>query len=148
MAFDTAYTACETTMVVGTGADACSDTAAASTMTGDSVFTGTTLLAGDHRSTTCDSSNTGPDVTHRWTATTAGMYAIDTFGSEFDTVLGVFDGCMTATAMELECNDDGYMMGRLSLVTRTFTAGETVQIVVDGYGLDDAGRYRVNIHAM
>lgn len=149
-AYDTALLACEATMLVGTGASTCSDTAAASTALGDSVFSGTTLLAGDHRGgtgSTCGStSDPVPDVTHRWTATVAGMYRIDLFGSSFDTVLRTFPTC-APDAVEI-CNDDGYADGLISQLTLTFTAGQSVQIVVDGFGPDDAGDYKVNIHAM
>jgi len=147
-AYDDALAACQLAIVVGSGADSCSDTAAASTATGDAVFTGTTLLANNHRMAgkSCGTDPTA-DISRRWTATVAGMYRIDTFGSKFDTVLRVFATCDGAAA-EVACDEDGYLGARMSEITRMFTAGQTVQIVVDGSGPDDAGDYRVNIHAM
>ncbi|HET6582072.1 MAG TPA: hypothetical protein VFG69_01470, partial [Nannocystaceae bacterium] len=46
----------------------------------------------------------GEDVTYSWTAPAAGVYQFDTFGSEIDTVLYVYDACMDG--MEIACNDD------------------------------------------
>ena len=110
---------------------------------------GSNLLAGNHRMAGGDSCGTDPgaDVSHRWTATVADEYRIDTFGSKFDTILRVFPTC-APDAMMVECDDDGYLGGRMSELTLTFTAGQTVQIVVDGFGPDDAGDYQVNIQAM
>jgi hypothetical protein len=149
MAFADARNACAMTMIIGTGADTCDDTATASTMVGDSVFSGTTLLAGDHRDASCGgTAPTGPDVAHRWSAPADGMYTFDTFGSDFDTVLELLSVCDAATTMSLACNDDGYMDGRLSETSLMMTAGQTVQIVIDGYSIDSGGSYVVNIHAM
>lgn len=149
MTYFDALDTCATTSVVGTGADTCSDTAAASMAVGMDVFDGTTLGAGDQRMGSCPMGGGGAaDVAMRWTAPAAGTYTIDTIGSLFDTVLFVVDGCGT-TATELACSDDISTMGGnyRSSLDITLTAGQTVQIIVDGYDSVAAGPYVVNITA-
>jgi hypothetical protein len=148
MSVGTAITACIASDVVGTAADSCSDTATASMALGMDVFTGTTIGAGDHRTGSCPAATGGggaPDVALRWTAPAAGTYTIDTDSTLFDTMLYVLDGCGT-TATELACNDDTGGLGFRSSVDVTLTAGQTVQIIVDGYAITSAGNYHVNIN--
>ncbi len=68
------------------------------------------------------------DASFEFTAPASGDYTFDTFGSDFDTVLTVLDGCGGA---ELACNDD--TLGTQSEVTVTLSAGQTVLVVVDGF---------------
>jgi subtilisin family serine protease len=67
-----------------------------------------------------------------WTAPTTGTYTIDTRGSGSDTYLSLFTGSTLPTLALVAADDDG---GGLltSLITRSFTAGQTYQIAVDGY---------------
>jgi hypothetical protein len=87
-----------------------------------------------------------PDVVHRFTAPEAGTYTIDTAGSDYDTVLAVFDA--DCSGEELACNDD--VAGEdpslfTSEVTVSLDAGQTIFIVVDG-ALNESGAYTLNIH--
>ena len=74
-----------------------------------------------------------PDITYQWTAPADGVYTVSTLGSGFDTLLSVRDA--ECGGAELACNDDADDTAQ-SLVTLTLTAGQTVVILVDGYGGD------------
>jgi hypothetical protein len=84
----------------------------------------------------------GPDVGLTWTAPSNGMFVLDTFGSAFDTVLTVYDGA-TCSGTELACNDDEG--GAQSEVTLALSAGQTITIVVDGYGGAASGDFVLHI---
>jgi hypothetical protein len=81
-----------------------------------------------------------PEATLRFTAAVTGSYAIDTVGSAFDTILYVRRG--TCTGPELACNDDA--VGVASAVTVFLNAGETVIIVVDGFG-GESGSFDLHV---
>lgn len=82
----------------------------------------------------------GPDRVIEFTATAAGLYAFDTFGSGYDTKLALFSSCQA----ELACNDDsGGVQSRLE---RNMAANETVLVVVDGYN-GGSGAWVLNIAA-
>ncbi|AUX30570.1 MULTISPECIES: MXAN_6577-like cysteine-rich protein [Sorangium] len=86
-----------------------------------------------------------PDAAYSFTAPEAGTYTIDTYGSEFDTVLAVFDG--SCEGEELACNDDVVLddwFDAASELTVSLEAGQTVVIVVDGYL--ESGHFELNIH--
>lgn len=104
-------------------------------------FTGSTVGAANSRTGTCGIT-AGPDIAMRWTPTVSRSYTIDTFGSNFDTVLYVEDStCQTS----LICNDDSG--GTLqSSVTVSLAAGQAVIIVVDGFGSGSSGSYVLNIN--
>ena len=75
----------------------------------------------------------GHGVWYQFTAPVAGILSMDTFGSDFDTGLGVYTGdCGTLT--EIACNDDA--SGVTSQVTLPTTAGATYFILAGGYGSD------------
>ncbi|MBI3785151.1 MAG: hypothetical protein HY270_17305 [Deltaproteobacteria bacterium] len=84
-----------------------------------------------------------PDVSYKWTAPTSGIYVIDTVGSTFDTLLYVRDAA--CNGVELACNDDitqgTFQASRVSI---SLTAGQSIVIVVDGFG-SKSGRYRLRI---
>jgi hypothetical protein len=90
---------------------------------------GSTVGAQDKLEGSCQVSSS-PDVAFEWTAPAAGTYTIDTFGSMYDTVLFVLDG--TCSGPELGCDDDTFDLQ--SQVVVSLAAGQTVVIVVDGYG--------------
>lgn len=73
-----------------------------------------------------------PDIAYQWTAPAAGMYTIDTAGSEFDTIVSVRDAACLGT--ELACNDDAEGLELQSQLTVTLSAEQTIVIVVDGFG--------------
>jgi len=81
-----------------------------------------------------------PDVEYQWTAPRTATYAIDTFGSAFDTVLSVRDG--TCAGNELACNDDA--IGVQSEVQLALRAGQAVMVIVEGYGWS-SGPYALHI---
>lgn len=74
-----------------------------------------------------------PELAYTFTAPQAGTYAFDTGGSFVDTVLYVLDG--TCEGPELRCDDDGLAGGNASLTSLPLAAGQTVTVVVDGFGL-------------
>ncbi|MDJ0770869.1 MAG: calcium-binding protein [Ilumatobacter sp.] len=78
-----------------------------------------------------------------WTPGWSGPATIDTFGSDFDTVLDVFTGSSLASLSEIACNDDSG--GAQSELTFPAVAGETYRIRIDGF-LYDAGIYELHHH--
>jgi hypothetical protein len=73
-----------------------------------------------------------------FTAPASGAYVFDTLTSSFDTVLSLIDpGCF-----ELGCNDD--TMNVTSQLTASLSAGQTVFIVVDGFGGSE-GSYALHV---
>jgi len=67
----------------------------------------------------------------RWTAPEDGVLSLDTYGSEFDTVLAVYTGQSVDALTEAGANDD-FISGLSELRIRV-TTGETYHIAVDGY---------------
>ena len=61
-------------------------------------------------------------------------------GSTYDTTLYVLGA--SCTGLQLACNDDSF--GLQSELFIALTAGQTVTIVVDGFG-DQSGSYTLNI---
>ena len=80
------------------------------------------------------------DAAFSWTAPSPGLYTIDTMGSMFDTGLYILDGC--GKGPEIACNDDS--VGELSALYIQLAEGQTITIVVDGYGLEE-GPFQLNI---
>ncbi|MGD0384150.1 MAG: hypothetical protein ABSA77_11550 [Thermoguttaceae bacterium] len=75
----------------------------------------------------------GKSVWWTWTAPSAGSVLIDTIGSNFDTILGVYTGSSVSTLTTVASDDDSG--GNLtSLVTFNVVSGTSYQIAVDGYG--------------
>ena len=96
---------------------------------GAGIGTGTNLGAADDSQPTC-TATTGEDFAFQWTAPSTDNFVIDTFGSDFDTVLYVLDGC---GGMPLVCNNQSGGTDQSS-VTLAATQGDTYSIVVDGWG--------------
>lgn len=82
----------------------------------------------------------GKDQLVAFTAPVTDYYAIDTFGSSFDTVLAVYDQCGGA---ELACNNDAAALPQSELV-RKFQQGERALLVVEG-AAGDSGAGVVNV---
>ncbi len=76
----------------------------------------------------------GKSVWWSWTALTSETIVIDTCGSDFDTVLGVYTGSAVNSLTEVASNDNSAACpsGVLSQVTFEATAGITYRIAVDG----------------
>lgn len=81
-----------------------------------------------------------------WTASRAGTIEVDTFGSDFDTVLAAWDGDDVSTLTEIASNDDfgGYEFGLQSIIRFEVDAGQTVQLGVYGYYFDE-GTIQLNV---
>ena len=73
----------------------------------------------------------GASVWLSWTAPASGTVTIDTFGSNFDTLLGVYTGPSVNMLLVVAGNDN--TGGPQSEVTFTATAGTTYLIAVDGF---------------
>jgi hypothetical protein len=85
----------------------------------------------------------GKSVWFFWTAPGAGATTIDTTGSDYDTLLGVYTGGQGALSLVGE-NDD-IVRGQVleSRVQFTAVAGVTYRILVDGFD-GDTGNFRLN----
>ncbi len=86
----------------------------------------------------------GKSVWWTWTAPSTGQVSIDTSGSNFDTLLGVYTGSSVASLILIASNDDDVANGVLtSAVTFLASAGTTYQIAVDGF---NGASGSVNLH--
>ncbi|MGK4007578.1 MXAN_6577-like cysteine-rich protein [Sorangium sp. So ce1036] len=89
--------------------------------------TGTTAGGESNYGLACVAAGAAERV-YLFTPPEAGTYTLDTFGSTFDTALGVLDATSCA---QLGCNDDN--LGKQSRVRVVLEAGEAVLIVVTGF---------------
>ncbi len=121
-------------------------TTTSSTVTNDN-FANATLLSGT--SLTVTGSNVGAtkesgepfiagnaggkSVWYAWTAPSSGTVSLNTFGSNFDTLLGVFTGTSVSQLTAIAANDDAGRGTLDSAVVFRATAGTTYMIAVDGY---------------
>ncbi|MDC0359490.1 S8 family serine peptidase, partial [Acidimicrobiales bacterium] len=78
-----------------------------------------------------------------WVAPASNTVTIDTLGSDFDTVLGVYTGNTLATLVSIGCNDDTNTSLQSS-VTFEANAGTTYHIQVSDY-YDTGGNITLNI---
>jgi hypothetical protein len=109
--------------------------------TGPQVTSGDTSGGGDDDDldASCGGAG-GSDRVISFTASAAGAYTFDTFGSAYDTKLSLWSDCST----EISCNDD--FAGVQSQLVLDMGAGENVLVVVDGYNAD-AGEWVLTITA-
>ena len=70
----------------------------------------------------------------KWTAPTNGTFVFETYGSDFDTVLGVYTGSVVDALERVAANDDDGVS--TSAVTFGATEGTTYYIAVGGYEND------------
>jgi hypothetical protein len=111
---------------------------------GARLATGTTV-GGTARATGSCGGAEAPERVFIWTAPSAGPFTFTTRGSEYDTLVYLRDG--GCDGRELACNDDVINGSSISsVVTATLTQGQTIAIVVDGFGTG-AGNFVVNIAA-
>ena len=76
----------------------------------------------------------GRSIWYTWTPTTTRTYTINTHGSSFDTLLGVYAGTSISALSRVASNDDDAASGtRTSSVTFTASAGTTYRITIDGF---------------
>ena len=76
----------------------------------------------------------GRSVWWTWTAPASGTATIDTAGSNFDTLLAVYNGTSVSALTAVAANDDAGGGTLSSKVTFSAVAGRQYQIAVDGYG--------------
>jgi hypothetical protein len=95
------------------------------------TVSGSTAGAINAFSSSCSPGANAPDNTYTFTAPASQQYTIDTIGSSYDTIVHVLDGTCAGTS--LACDDDAGG-GTDSLVSLFLNAGQTVTIVVDGFG--------------
>jgi len=74
----------------------------------------------------------GHSIWWSWTAPATGDVTIDTAGSAFDTILGVYTGASVSTLTLVAGDDDGGP-GTTSQVSFTAVGGTAYRIAVDGY---------------
>lgn len=95
--------------------------------TGPAVTSGDTSNDDNDLDPSCGGAG-GNDRVISFTAPAAGTYTFDTFGSGYDTKIALYSDCTTESA----CNDD--FGGLQSQVSLDMSAGQTVLVLVDGYG--------------
>ncbi len=71
-------------------------------------------------------------VWYRWTAPAAGTLSLDTYGSSLDTTLAAYTGAAVNALTQRAANNDAG--GVQSFISVAVTAGEVLQIAVDGAG--------------
>jgi murein DD-endopeptidase MepM/ murein hydrolase activator NlpD len=115
--------------------DACADAIELPVETGTMTVTGATARAMNDGTPSCSGAS---DVFYKFTLAATRTVTVDTFGSGYDTQVGLTQGCGVAP---LVCNDDSG--GTLqSQVTRTLGPG-TYYVTVGGYGAA-SGNYTLN----
>src|SRR5207253_1577423 len=87
----------------------------------------------------------GARVWYRWTAPASGSASVDTHGSSFDTLLGVFTGSSLSSLSSVGQSDDTTGSDKTSVVAFQATAGTTYQIAVDGYRGPSSGQAQGSI---
>ena len=80
-----------------------------------------------------DDAPAGRSIWYRWTPAESGSLSLDTAGSDFDTLLGVYTGSTVADLTEVAVNDDA-ASDLTSAVVTDVDAGTTYWIRVDGFG--------------
>jgi hypothetical protein len=80
-----------------------------------------------------DFNDGGRSVWWRWTAPRTERMVVFTFGSDFDTLLGVYTGAAVNALTSIAENDDGSDASVASLVSFEATAGTLYHFLVDGY---------------
>lgn len=87
----------------------------------------------------------GASVWYVWTAPRAGRATVNTFGSSFDTLLGVYRGPSVTALTSLGSSDDAAGTTQ-SRVTVTVRRGQRLRIAVDGFlGLQGSTRLRIRL---
>jgi hypothetical protein len=92
---------------------------------------GATTELGEPAGCATDGGTSGATVWFRYTSPVDQSLTVDTLGSDFDTVLGVYTGAELGGLTEVACNDDAG--GLPSQVTFPATAGTTYHLQVGGW---------------
>ncbi len=124
---------------LGGNNDSCAD---ATVLSVPADTAGTTTGADNDGQATCGSSFFSPDVWFAFTPATFGFYSLDTFGSDYDTVLSVHEGCPGATSNQVACDDDSF--GHDSALSFFANSGTTYWIRVSGFN-GDSGDFQLRV---
>lgn len=108
----------------------------------DGPVVGDLTNAGNDGHASCGASYDSPDVWYRWVAGEEETISLDTFGSSYDTVLSVHEGCPGSISNQVACNDDVY--GLQSALTFDVVPGRTYWIRVSG-GQGAVGTYNLRL---
>jgi hypothetical protein len=101
---------------------------------------GATSEAGEiNHLSTVDNGGGTRSVWYKWQAPSSSTVNINTAGSLFDTVLGVYIGSSAASLSVVRQADDISDSNKTSSVTFSAVAGQTYMIAVDGYNNGGAG---------
>jgi hypothetical protein len=123
-----------------TGNDDCST---AHSITADGSFGGGNSALTSAGDGSCATSTGGLDAWFTFTLSSAADVHLDTFGSDYDTVLYVRQS--TCTGTEAGCNEEaGYHTVPDSALDLSLTAG-TYYVIVDGSSVSDTGTYQLNV---
>jgi len=111
------------------------------------LVTGSNAIASGEAGEPVHAENNGPynSVWWKWTALSNGTIKIDTQGSDFDTVLGMYTGFSVNALTEIASNDDEEKGGaEWSEIIISVIAGETYYFAVDGYTNGSIGNIVLN----
>lgn len=108
------------------GNDACD----AALTVGAGTVVGTTAGATNDGSATCGASIDSPDVWFRYVPPTTGKILVNTFGSDFDTVLSAHSACPGMIGNQITCNDDN--VGLQAAISVDGVAGEAILLRLSG----------------
>ena len=86
----------------------------------------------------------GKSVWWTWTAPSSGSVQIDTIGSSFDTILGVYTGS-SVSSLTTVASDDDSGGNYTSKVTFNAVAGTVYQIAVDGVQRGGSGNITLHV---
>jgi hypothetical protein len=74
-----------------------------------------------------------------WTAPSSGPVSMNTFGSQFDTVLSIYTGSVVSNLVRVAGNDDANELTVQSALSFNAVRGTSYQIAVDGYSATVGG---------
>ena len=104
------------------------------------MASGNTAGSGDEVAGACG--GTAEEFIYEYSAPQDGTYLFSLAGSSFDTVLYIKAEPLGCSWNELACNDDS--VGVQSQVSLAMTTGQTVFVMVDGFG-GATGAYTLNV---
>ena len=76
----------------------------------------------------------GHSIWYRWRAPANGTLTLNTSGSSFDTLLGLYVGTNVTNLITVASNDDAYQDSGYSQLTQTVQSNQLYSIAIDGYG--------------
>jgi hypothetical protein len=89
----------------------------------------------------------GHTVWYTYVAPGNGTYVIDTAGSDFDTVIGVYTGSAPPALAPVDCNDDPSALVRQARLELSLTGGTAYRIQIGSYDTGAGGDLRVRVSA-